>query len=231
MQTVSKQMRARAAKGLFLCALVWGSANALAGAHPRAVTFSTRDGGTIDADLYGKGSRGVVFAHGAIFNKESWTPLAQRMAARGFRALAINFRGYGRSHGGSDPGAQDQDVLAAIRWLHAHGATKVSLVGGSMGGGAAGQAATEVKPGEIDRLVLLSPMPIDHPERLKAASILYIGSRDEGLAPRIRAQYARAPKPKKLILLPGRAHAQNIFATGEAQALSDAIVDFLVNGQ
>ena len=120
-------------------------------------------------------------------------------------------------------------MLAAIRWLHAHGAKKVSVVGGSMGGGAAGQAATEVKPGEIDKLVLLSPMPINDPEQLKAASILYIGSRDEGLAPRIRAQYGRAPKPKKLILLPGRAHAQNIFATDEAQALSDAIVNFLVD--
>jgi pimeloyl-ACP methyl ester carboxylesterase len=229
MQTVGRQMRGCAAKGLLLFALSWGSANALAGEHPRAVTFHTRDGGTIDADLYGKGSRGVVFAHGAIFNKESWVPLAQRMAAHGFRALAINFRGYGRSHGGSDPGAQDQDVLAAIRWLHAHGAKKVSVVGGSMGGGAAGQAATEVKPGEIDKLVLLSPMPINDPEQLKAASILYIGSRDEGLAPRIRAQYGRAPKPKKLILLPGRAHAQNIFATDEAQALSDAIVNFLVD--
>jgi pimeloyl-ACP methyl ester carboxylesterase len=201
---------------------------AAAAQGPRDVTFHTRDGGTIDADLYGSGTRGVVFAHGAIFNKESWAPLARRMAAHGFRALAINFRGYGRSHGGSDPGAQDQDVLAAIRWLHAHGAKQVSLVGGSMGGGAAGAAATEVRPGEIDRLVLLSPMPIGNPQDIKAASILYIGSRDEGLAPQIREQYARAPSPKKLVLLPGSAHAQNIFATGEAQALSGAIVDFLL---
>ncbi len=194
---------------------------------PRDVSFTTADGGTIDADLYGRGTSGVVFAHGAIFNKESWAPMARRMAAKGFQALAIDFRGYGRSHGGSDPGAQDQDVLAAVRWLHAHGANKVSVVGGSMGGGAAGEAAIEAKPGEIDKLILLSPMPITHPERLKAASILYIASRDEGLAPRVRQQYARAPKPKKLILLPGSAHAQNIFATGEAQALSDAIVQFL----
>lgn len=194
---------------------------------PRDVTFTTADGGTIDADLYGSGTHGVVFAHGAIFNKESWAPIARRMAAKGFQALAINFRGYGRSHGGSNPGAQDQDVLAAVRWLHAHGAKKVSVVGGSMGGGAAGKAATEVRSGEIDKLVLLSPMPIAHPERLKAASILYIASRDEGLAPRVREQYARATEPKKLILLPGSAHAQNIFATGEAQALSDAIVGFL----
>ena len=70
-------------------------------------------------------------------------------------------------------------------------------------------------------------MPINDPEDLKAASILYIASRDEGLAPTVRAQYERAPQPKKLVLLDGSAHAQNIFATAQAQHLSDVIVQFL----
>lgn len=192
------------------------------------VSFPTADGGMVDADLYGSGTRGVVFAHGAIFNKQSWAPLARRIASHGMRALAIDFRGYGMSRSGSDPNALDQDVLAAVRWLHKQGVEKVSVVGGSMGGGAAGKAATEVNLGEIDKLVLLSPMPIDNPEVLKAASILYIASRNEGLAPTVRAQYKRAPEPKKLILLDGSAHAQNIFDTDQAQNLSDAITKFLV---
>jgi hypothetical protein len=70
-------------------------------------------------------------------------------------------------------------------------------------------------------------MPITHPEQLKAKSILYIASRDEGLAPTVRQQFARAPQPKQLVLLNGRAHAQNIFATAQAQQLSDTIVQFL----
>jgi len=200
----------------------------LAIASPTNVSFTTADGGMVDADLYGSGTRGVVFAHGAIFNKQSWAPLARRIASHGLRALAIDFRGYGMSRPGSDPNALDQDVLAAIRWLHKQGVVKVSVVGGSMGGGAAGKAATEVNPGEIDKLVLLSPMPIDNPEDLKAASILYIASRNEGLAPTVRAQYKRAPEPKKLILLDGSAHAQNIFDTDQAQNLGDAIVKFLL---
>lgn len=200
---------------------------ATAAPSARDVTFATADGGMVDADLYGQGTQGVVFAHGAIFNKQSWAPLAKRIAALGFRALAIDFRGYGKSRAGRDGSALDQDVIAAVRWLHAQGVTSVSVVGGSMGGGAAGKAATEVKPGEIDKLVLLSPMPINHPEQLKAASILYIASRDEGLAPSVREQYAQAPQPKQLVLLDGRAHAQNIFATAQAQHLSDTIVQFL----
>jgi len=199
----------------------------LAASSPRDVGFVTSDGGRIDADLYGQGPRAVVFAHGAIFNKQSWAPLAKRIAAAGYRALAIDFRGYGKSRAGKNAGALDQDVLAAVRWLHAQGAKSVSVVGGSMGGGAAGKAATEVGKGEIDKLVLLSPMPIPHPEKLKANSILYIASRDEGLAETVREQYARAPQPKRLVMLPGSAHAQNIFATAQAQQLGDVIVQYL----
>lgn len=195
---------------------------------PTEVTFPSADGGMVDANLYGSGTRGVVFAHGAIFNKQSWAPLAKRIAKHGFRALAIDFRGYGKSRAGSKPNALYLDVIAAVRWLHKQGVEKVSVVGASMGGGAAGRAATEVKPGEIDKLVLLSPMPIDHPEQLKATSILYIASRGEGLASTAREQYERAPTPKQLILLPGSAHAQNIFATDQGPHLSDVIVDFLI---
>ena len=114
------------------------------------VFFSTQDGGVIFADLYGTGRRAVVLAHGGQFNKESWASQAQALAAAGFQVLAIDFRGYGKSHGpgGSDPmdAPLQQDVLAAVRYLHDHGAKTVSVVGGSMGGGAAGDASIASKP-------------------------------------------------------------------------------------
>ena len=209
---------------LSLCAL---APLVAAAPSPTDVSFPSADGGRVDADLYGSGTHAVVFAHGAAFNKQSWAALAEKMAAHGFRALAIDFRGYGKSRAGSDTGALDLDVIAAVRWLHKQGVNDVDVVGGSMGGGAAGDAATMVKPGEIDKLVLLSPMPIGRPEKIKAASILYIASRYEGLAPIVKSQYQRAPKPKQLIFLDGSAHAQNIFDTNQAQNLSDDIVNFL----
>jgi len=218
-------------KSLLASGLLFALATAQAASGPRDVSFPTADGGRVDADLYGQGTHAVVFAHGAIFDKQSWAPLAKRFAAAGYRALAIDFRGYGKSRAGKDGQALDQDVLAAVRWMHAQGASSVSVVGGSMGGGASGEAATEVRKGEIDKLVLLSPMPIPHPEKLKANSILYIASRDEGLADTVRAQYARAPHPKQLVLLPGSAHAQNIFATAQARQLSDDIVKFVTGNK
>src|SRR4051812_32643824 len=82
------------------------------------LSFPTADGGLVHADLYGKGDRAVVLAHGGRFDKESWKEQAKVLERAGFRVLAINFRGYGESRG---PGQADplgaplhNDVLAAV---------------------------------------------------------------------------------------------------------------------
>src|SRR6058998_1089086 len=96
------------------------------------------------------------------FDKESWRPLAEQLAAKGYRVLAIDFRGWGKSTAGLAKDALFEDVLAAVRTLHREGAARVSVIGGSMGGGAAAEATARA-PGEIDRLVLLSPASVGAP--------------------------------------------------------------------
>src|SRR4249920_780848 len=66
---------------------------------PERVHLRTQDGGLIHGDLYGLGDRGVVLAHGGRFNKESWEKQARTLAGAGFRVVAIDFRGYGKSRG------------------------------------------------------------------------------------------------------------------------------------
>ena len=100
---------------------VAGFASAPQRPAPEAVSFPTSDGGKVFALLYGSGGdRGVVLAHGGRFNKESWDAQAKDLAARGFRALAIDFRGYGESRGLGDAeplsAPLDRDVLAAVRF-------------------------------------------------------------------------------------------------------------------
>lgn len=208
---------------LLLCVSLF----AVAPAASTEVAFDTADGGRIVADLYGSGTDAVVLAHGARFNKESWAAQAQALAALGHMVLAIDFRGYGASKAGREDKALYQDVLAAVRYVRARGARTVSVVGASMGGGAAGRAAVDARRGEIDRLLLLSPVSIDDPGNMHAGRILYIASRDEPMAPGIKEQFARAPAPKHLELLDGDGHAQNIFPTAQGPALTTMVLDFL----
>ena len=195
--------------------------------QPRNVSFETADGARIVADIYGQGTDGVVLAHGAAFDKESWKPLAEVLAGQGHIVMAIDFRGYGASTPGREDKALYQDVLAAVRYLRVKGATSVAVVGASMGGGASARAAVAAKAGDINRLLLLSPVTIADPESMKAGRVLYVASRDEPLAPSIQQQFARAPQPKRLELLDGSAHAQNIFVTDQAARLTALIVEFL----
>lgn len=218
-----------------LFALFVGLSFATVAAAQKTVSFTTEDGGVVFADVYGEGERAVVLAHGGPFNKESWEKQARILAAAGFRALALDFRGYGRSKGPGDATPMDAplhlDVLAAVRYLRTNGAKTVSIVGGSMGGSAAGDASIASQPGEIDRVVFLGAAPNLPAEKLKCPS-LFIVARDDANAdgprlPGIRAQYEKVPEPKKLIILDGSAHAQNLFQTGQAGRVMREILLFL----
>lgn len=203
---------------------------------PERVSFPTQDGGLVYADIYGTGDRGVVLAHGGRFNKESWTPQARTLAKAGFRVLAFDFRGYGQSRG---PGESQPlgaplhlDVLAAVRYLRQTGTKTVSIVGGSMGGGAAADASMEAEPGEIDRVVLLAAQANGPAEKLKGRKLFIVSRDDVGgpdipRLPKIRAQYERAPDPKELVILDGSAHAQYIFGTDQGERLMREILRFL----
>jgi len=207
------------------------------GSAQRTVSFPTEDGGEIYADVYGEGVRGVVLAHGGRFNKESWEKQARTLAGAGYRVLALDFRGYGKSRG---PGQSDLyiaplqlDVLAAVRYLRSKGAKTVAVVGGSMGGAAAGDAAIAA-PGEIDRVVMLGAAPNGSAEKLKCPT-LFIVARDDANAagprlPRIREQYEKAPEPKELIILEGSAHAQDLFQTDQGERVMHEILGFLSAG-
>jgi pimeloyl-ACP methyl ester carboxylesterase len=204
-------------------------------AAQKPVSFPTEDGGVVYADVHGEGARAVVLAHGGRFNKESWQKQARTLASAGFRVLALDFRGYGKSQG---PGQSDPmnaplhlDILAAVRYLRSTGAKSVSVIGGSMGAGAAGDASIASQPGEIDRLVFLGGAPNGPAERLKSRS-LFIVARDDtsGDGPRlpgIQQQYDKAPQPKSLIILEGSAHAQYLFQTDQSDRVMREILHFL----
>jgi len=201
----------------------------------KAVSFPTEDGGVVFADVFGTGDRGIVLAHGGRFNKESWSKQAQILTTAGFKVLALDFRGYGKSHGPGDSDPMDAplkfDVLAAVRYLRSTGVKSVSVIGGSMGGTAAGDASIASQPGEIDRLVLLGAAPDGPADKLKSP-VLFIVARNDASAsgprlPGIQEQYEKAPQPKELIILDGSAHAQYLFQTDQGDRVMREILRFL----
>ncbi len=213
-------------------ALVAGAACA-----QRPVSIEVRNtSASIHGDLYGSGARGLVLAHGGRFNKESWRDQARVFADAGFTVLAIAFRG-DRLNPDGTPSAEGSDadnaadVLAAVRYLHATGITSVSAIGGSLGGDAVGEADAQANPGELDRVVFLASNGGDHPEKITGRK-LYIVARDDtsGDGPRlpgIRAHYARARKPKSLVIVEGSAHAQYLFGTSEGPKVLHEILKFV----
>jgi len=191
------------------------------------ISFSTADGGTIYGNLYGDGQHAVLLAHGAVFDKESWDELAQELSAAGYQALAIDFRGYGKSTAGRSGNSLYQDVLAGIRYLHSAGSEQVSVIGASMGGGAVAQASVVVEPGEIDKLILLAGVPIATPERIQGDK-LFIVSRGDSLLDAVEGQFERAGEPKELTVLTGSEHAQHIFRSRRrGEELTAAIMAWL----
>jgi pimeloyl-ACP methyl ester carboxylesterase len=200
------------------------------------VFFRAQDGARIYADVYGSGADAVVLAHGGRFDKESWAEQARALVGAGYRVLALDFRGYGKSRGpaSADPMSAplQNDVLAAVRYLRREGATKVSVVGASMGGFAAGNAAAAAKPGEIDALVLLGARAGRDPQKI-ACPKLFIVARDDAdgtgqkRLPGIQASFDASPQPKQLVVLEGSAHAQFLFATPDGPKVLAAILRVL----
>lgn len=205
------------------------------------VFFPTDDGGRIQADVYGrKSENGVILAHGGRFNKESWTNQVGALTNAGFRVLALNFRGYGSSTGPGDKAPMSapiyKDVLAAGQYLKQQGIKTLSIVGGSLGAGAAMDAAINA-PEEFQTLVLLAGgggnLP---PEKLPGRKLFIIARDDRGSDEKPRLQtlrpyYEKVPEPKRLLILEGSAHAQYLFESEQAESVLKAVVDFLLNKQ
>lgn len=223
--------RALLAINLLIIGFGWQSSPA-----PVLVSFQTKDGGLIYANLYGKGEKGVVLAHGGRFNKESWDAQARELMNAGYRVLAIDFRGYGKSKGPGDSDVMSaplyQDVLGAVDYLRKASVRKVAIIGGSLGAAAGADAAAAAAPGEIVCFVGLGNAGGNGPpEKLKVPK-LFILTRDDANAdglrlPGFQAQYEKAPQPKKLVILDGSAHAQFMFQTELKDRVMREMLNFL----
>jgi pimeloyl-ACP methyl ester carboxylesterase len=104
----------------------------------------------------------VIMVPGLGDLKEEYRFLAPRLVAAGYRAVTMDIRGHGESSTGwrdHSSSALGSDVVALIRQLNARPAT---IIGTSMGAGAAAWAAADA-PDAVSKLVVIGPFVRDVP--------------------------------------------------------------------
>ena len=190
------------------------------------ITYKTEDGGLIEASFFEGGQELVViFAHGAIFTKESWFFMAERLQKEGVSSLSLDFRGYGNSKKGSTNN-RSLDILGAINYLKEKEFKKIALVGGSMGGAAILNALVLKTDAVLDKVVLLAPaggVGITS----KSIRKLFIVSKEEKMFSRVNTIYNDSSQPKELEVFSGSFHAQHMFKAEYRGELIALIIDFL----
>ena len=104
-------------------------------ADSRSSRIRTKDSTELHVKEWGTGGRTVIFTHAWPLSADIWDYQAAALAEAGYRVLAYDRRGFGRSS--QPPAGYDFDTLsddlAAV--IAESGARDVTLVGYSMGGG------------------------------------------------------------------------------------------------
>ncbi|MHA6623405.1 alpha/beta fold hydrolase [Pseudonocardia sp. DLS-67] len=116
------------------------------------------DGAQIFYKDWGEG-RPVVLSHGWPLNSDSWEAQQLFLADAGFRAIAHDRRGHGRSTqtwGGNDMDTYADDLATLIRELDLR---DVTLVGFSTGGGEVARYVGRHGTGRLAQVVLVSSVP------------------------------------------------------------------------
>ncbi|ANN79090.1 alpha/beta fold hydrolase [Bordetella flabilis] len=112
-----------------------------------------------DARLVADAVPTVVLIHGFLDNGATWRPLIEQLAAYGVKCVAPDLRGAGARSGSGGPYTLSQAVEDVLDVLgQADG--RLALVGHSMGAQIAELAAARM-PGSVDRLVLITPTPLE----------------------------------------------------------------------
>ncbi|MGB3391116.1 MAG: alpha/beta hydrolase [Pseudaminobacter sp.] len=121
-------------------------------------TITTKDGTEIYYKDWGKGPV-VTFSHGWPLNSDAWDGQMLFLARNGYRVVAHDRRGHGRSSqaaSGNDMNGYADDLAAVIETLDLHDAT---LVGHSTGGGEVARYIGRHGTKRVAKAVLIAAVP------------------------------------------------------------------------
>ncbi|RNL99034.1 alpha/beta hydrolase [Micromonospora solifontis] len=202
--------------------------------HGRQIVFGEEAGTQLGGVVLGSGSTGVVLAHMAGGDVCQWLPYGRELADRGYRVLAFDFAGSGSSPGSGV--TRGQQVQAAAAALRADGASRVVLMGGSMGGTSVLAATPTLSPAP-DAVVALSP-PTSYGDADAAGAAPKItvpvfygaGELEPNFPVAAQALYDATPKTtqRQLVLAPSTQHGVFLVDPGTGEAgIREQVTKFL----
>ena len=122
--------------------------------------FTTRDGTDIFYKDWGpRNAQPIVFHHGWPLSADDWDNQMMFFLGEGFRVIAHDRRGHGRSSqtdGGNDMDTYASDVAQLVEHLDLKNAIHV---GHSTGGGEATRYVARAQPGRVAKAVLIDAVP------------------------------------------------------------------------
>lgn len=152
---------------------------------------------------------GVILAHGAIYDANSWQAQGQQFANENIVAFAV------------EDTNKDELITAANRLKDEIGVEKVVLVGASAGGASSIKAVKEDET-VFDKVILLSP--VGDATEIEGIPVFVIFSAEEGY------EYLEASEAGniRILKIPGSAHAQALFKDDEkSERVMEAMIDFI----
>jgi dienelactone hydrolase len=192
----------------------------------KEVAFSSTKGEQVLGAVLGEGEVGIVLAHQLQSDLCEWLDYAKRLRDMGRRVLIFDF-------------AFDQvgDVVGAAAELRREGATKIVLVGGSMGATASLVAATIISPPVAGVASLSGPADFGAMDAMAASKqltvrVLYMASAndDKRFPTDARAMYAACQSAnKQLLILPGNEHGSDILGGVAAEQARAALEKFIAD--
>jgi dienelactone hydrolase len=209
-------------------------------AGSRAVSFRATDGTKLEGRVFGSGAVGVVLAHMFPADQRSWWSFAGTLADQGYRVLTFDFRGYcpggdgGCSGTGKDIPKIWEDVVAAAAYLRSAGATRVMLIGASMGGTASLIAAAQPEVGASAIVTLSAPtqfegLSIDGAtlQNVEAPKLFVAGTGDAEAAQAAQQLYDESLGARRLEIVPAAEHGTDLLTGSRGEEVQKVVISYL----